>query len=59
MLTTLAEAFLMSEGAGRIVFADEMAAKMFGCATEELMGLPVGALARPDTGAIPNSAIAT
>jgi len=44
MLTTIAEAILMTDGVGRIVFANEMAGKLFGYATEELVGLPVDAL---------------
>jgi PAS domain S-box-containing protein len=44
MLTTIAEAILMTDGAGRIVFANEMAGKMFGYATKELIGLSVDAL---------------
>jgi two-component system CheB/CheR fusion protein len=44
MLTTIAEAILMTDGAGRIVFANEMACKMFGYARGELMGLSVDAL---------------
>lgn len=44
MLTTIAEAILMTDGSGRIVFANEMAAKMFGYTMETLMGLSVDAL---------------
>ena len=44
MLTTIAEAILMTDANGRIVFANEMAAKMFGYATDELQGLSVDAL---------------
>ena len=44
MLTTIAEAILMTDGAGRIVFANDMAGKMFGYPTEELLGLSVDVL---------------
>lgn len=44
MLTTIAEAILMTDGTGRIVFANEMVAKMFGCSTDELVGLAADTL---------------
>lgn len=44
MLTTIAEAILMTDATGRIVFANEMAAKMFGYAMDDLVGLAADTL---------------
>jgi len=49
MLTTIGEAILMTDGAGRIVFANEMVTRMFGYALDELMGLPVDTLVSETT----------
>ena len=44
MLTTAAEAILMSDGAGHIVFANQAAAHVFGFATNEMLGVSVDTL---------------
>lgn len=44
MLTTAAEAILMTARDGRIVFANQAAARIFGFAADEMEGLPVDSL---------------
>ena len=44
MLATAAEAILMTDGAGQIVFANQAAAQVFGFAADEMLGLPVDTL---------------